>query len=242
MKSHGMRQFIYSITSLMHQHKSSSVKYSSENNLPPTAYSDASNKIDPNDGKTQYGYNIQFMGGCIIAVSKKNRHCSASVSANEFQATSWCIRAVTWLRYLLEEMGRETYTKPKYWEQTEETQHEELNGTGETSLDQNCFEPELKMPTTVYADNRCSNLWTNENTTTEGNMYIRTSYFMTKEAIRDKIVEIRHVRTKFNISDLLTKSVDKITFERLAPRLLGHMIVDHDEEEEDPTDSAGTNK
>ena len=80
-------------------------------------------------------------------------------------------------------MGREKYTKPNYWEQTKEKQHEELNGIGEMIMDQNCFEPELKVPTMVCADNKCSNLWTNENTTTEGNMYIRTSYFMTKEEI-----------------------------------------------------------
>ena len=67
-------------------------------------YTDATNKPDPNDSKCQYGYTHLWMGGPIIAASKKLNHVGLSAAHNEYQATHWANRHTMWLRDLLTEM------------------------------------------------------------------------------------------------------------------------------------------
>jgi site-specific DNA-cytosine methylase len=86
------------------QHSERGIKYSSAGNAAPVAFTDASNKPDPNDSKCQYGYTHLWMGGPIIAVSKKLNHVGLSAAHNEYQATHWANRHTMWLRDLLTEM------------------------------------------------------------------------------------------------------------------------------------------
>ena len=66
---------------------------------------DSSNKADPSDGKCQYGYAHLWMGGAVIAVSKKLAHVGLSAAHNEYMAAHWANRHTAWFRDLLEEMG-----------------------------------------------------------------------------------------------------------------------------------------
>ena len=88
----------------MIQHKTNSIKYSSEGNMMPIAFVDASNKADPADSKCQYGYTHLWMGGSVIAVSKKLSHVGLSAAHNEYMAVHWANRHTAWLRDLLAEM------------------------------------------------------------------------------------------------------------------------------------------
>ena len=74
------------------QHSERGIKYSSAGNAAPVTFADASNKPDPNDSKCQYGYTHLWMGGPIIAVSKKLNHVGLSAAHNEYQATHWANR------------------------------------------------------------------------------------------------------------------------------------------------------
>ena len=213
------------------QHRTSSISYNSDDQSNPVAYSDASNKCDPTDGKSQYGYLITFLGGAVIASSKKNKHASGSVAANEFQASAWAARAVIWFRYLLYEIGKETHQKPDLSGELEQQEVDEGHDT--MQLEDNSFRDILNMPTTLLADNRASNLWGTDLISSEANQYVRTSYFISREAISEGFLTIQYIPTRLNLSDAMTKALDRCTFERLVPVILGHIGTDslHEEEE-----------
>ena len=70
----------------------------------PLAYVDASNKDDPHDGKTQYGYTINW-GGPIITKSGKLTHVGINSTYNEYMALHYAIKHIVWLRQFMDEMG-----------------------------------------------------------------------------------------------------------------------------------------
>ena len=67
----------------------------------------------------------------------------------------------------------------------------------------------------------------------EANQYIRTSYFISREAINENFITIEYIPTRLNLSDAMTKALDRCTFERLVPVILGHIGTDSLHEEED---------
>tara|TARA_B110001454_G_C12638139_1_gene400010 strand:+ start:412 stop:1023 length:612 start_codon:yes stop_codon:yes gene_type:complete len=83
-----------------------------ETDSEPVAFVDASNKDDPTDGKTQYGYAIMW-GGPLICKSSKLNHVGINSTYNEYMALHHCIKQVVWLRQLLHEIGLANYiSKP----------------------------------------------------------------------------------------------------------------------------------
>ena len=89
------------------QHRGRGVKFS-ETDDEPCAFVDASNKDDPYDGKTQYGYTIHW-GGPLITKSSKLNHVGINSTYNEYMALHHCIKQVVWLRQLMTEMGLANY-------------------------------------------------------------------------------------------------------------------------------------
>ena len=85
------------------QHRATGITFS-EIHEPPIAFVDASNKDDPTDGKTQYGYLIHW-GGPLIAKSGKLSHVGINSTYNEYMALHHCIKQVVWLRQLMDESG-----------------------------------------------------------------------------------------------------------------------------------------
>ena len=84
----------------------------SESEGEPIAYVDASNKDDPADGRTQYGYSVHW-GGPLIVKSGKLSHVGINSTYNEYMALHHCVKQVVWLRQLLDEIGLSNYiTKP----------------------------------------------------------------------------------------------------------------------------------
>ena len=80
----------------------------SESEGEPIAYVDASNKDDPADGRTQYGYSIHW-GGPLIVKSGKLSHVGINSTYNEYMALHHCVKQVVWLRQLLDEIGLANY-------------------------------------------------------------------------------------------------------------------------------------
>ena len=85
------------------QQRTVGIKFT-ETDTEPIAFVDASNKDDPADGKTQYGYSIHW-GGPLIVKSGKLHHVGISSTYNEYIALHHCIKQVVWLRQLMNEMG-----------------------------------------------------------------------------------------------------------------------------------------
>ena len=73
-----------------------------------SAFVDASNKDDPADGKTQYGYVIHW-GGPLTVKSGKLNHVGINSTYNEYMALHHCIKQIVWYRQLMEEIGLSDY-------------------------------------------------------------------------------------------------------------------------------------
>ena len=87
----------------IYQHRNEGITFR-ENDTVPCAFVDASNRDDPTDGKTQYGYTIQW-GGPLITKSGKLNHVGINSTYNEYMALHHCIKQVVWLRQLFIEIG-----------------------------------------------------------------------------------------------------------------------------------------
>ena len=94
-------------TQYIYQHRHEGIKFS-ETDEEPCAFVDASNRDDPADGKTQYGYTIQW-GGPLITKSGKLNHVGINSTYNEYMALHHCVKQIVWLRQLLEEIGLSSY-------------------------------------------------------------------------------------------------------------------------------------
>jgi hypothetical protein len=160
------------------------IVFSSNGNDEPMMLADASFKIDPHTGKTQYGTLAMLYGGPIIAVSKKMPCVALSTPHAELCAMNYAARTAAWLRNLFEEIG----------------------------------EP-FKRKTSLLGDNTVAVLNATEDIVSEKNKYIQLAFHYIKE--RKDFLEIYHVRTELNVSDMLTKSVSPQTFESLVGWLTG---------------------
>ena len=89
------------------QHKQEGIRFS-EVESEPCAFVDASNKDDPSDGKTQYGYLI-YWGGPLITKSSKLNHVGINSTYNEYMGLHHCIKQLVWLRQLMDEIGIGAY-------------------------------------------------------------------------------------------------------------------------------------
>jgi hypothetical protein len=88
----------------MYQNKSEGITFRSDGNHIPFLMSDATNKGDPKDSKRAYGICATWMGGAILASSKKLEHCSSATAANEYMALSHATKHAVWMKALMEEM------------------------------------------------------------------------------------------------------------------------------------------
>jgi hypothetical protein len=70
----------------------------------PIAFVDASNKDDPVDGRTQYGYSLHW-GGPLVVKSSKLTHVGINSTYNEYMALHYAIKQIVWMRQLMAEIG-----------------------------------------------------------------------------------------------------------------------------------------
>ena len=89
------------------QNKARGIKFS-ETDEEPMAFVDASNKDDPEDGRTQYGYSIHW-GGPLVTKSSKLMHVGINSTYNEYMALHHAIKQIVWVRQLLDEIGLGAY-------------------------------------------------------------------------------------------------------------------------------------
>jgi len=177
----------------IYQNRKRGLKFSSEGNSCPVAFSDASNKSDPHDGKCQFGFCIMMSGAPIIAMSKKLNHVSPSGSAShcEYMALCDCNKSVVWLRQLLSELD---------------------------------FPELIADPTPVYGDNLQANKLCVEDFVSTGNQYIYLPYHFNKEVVQAGLVDVRFVRSAFNLADLMTKPVSKGVLDKLLMIFCGYSV------------------
>ena len=97
----------------MRDHKDKGIKFTSDGNIEPIVFSDAAFNPDQDDGLSQYGYCLMWMGGPIASSSKKLAHVGLSAFHNEYMAIRHACAEAMWVRNLLTEMGLSCFiTKP----------------------------------------------------------------------------------------------------------------------------------
>ena len=80
----------------------------------------------------------------------------------------------------------------------------------------------IKSPTVVDGDNVQANKLCKEHFISPGNQYIAQQYHFNKEKVQSGDVSVHWIRSKHNIADIFTKSLDAQTVQRLLPYLLGY--------------------
>lgn len=81
------------------------IVFRGDGNPEPIVMCDASFKIDPYTGKTQYGIHVLLYGGPIIVVSKKIPHVSLSTPHAELCCMNYAARTAAWLSNIFTELG-----------------------------------------------------------------------------------------------------------------------------------------
>ena len=89
----------------MHVNRSHSIVFLDKGNPHPIVFSDASNKPDDTDGKSQYGVVTMWYGGPVATVSKKLPHVGLSAFHNEYMALRYATAHAVWMRQPLQETG-----------------------------------------------------------------------------------------------------------------------------------------
>lgn len=87
------------------------IVFRADGNPEPMMLADASFKIDPHTGKTQYGTLALLYGGPVIAVSKKIPYVALSTPHAELCAMNYAARTAAWLRNFFEELGQPLQNK-----------------------------------------------------------------------------------------------------------------------------------
>jgi hypothetical protein len=155
----------------------------------PVVFSDASNKPDPHDGLSRYGYACMMAGAPIATSSKKLCHVGLSAMHNEYMAARHAASSAVWISQLLTEIGL------------------------------TCV---VNEPIRLYGDNLAANKTAQESFVSTGNQYIYLPYHWIREIVQRGIIAVKYVNTKFNVSDLMTKSVTRQTIVELHERLTGY--------------------
>jgi len=85
--------------------------FSSNGNGELRTYYDASNRSDPTDEKSQYGFACFLFNGPVQWASRKQRHVGTSSTHNEYMALFHATVDTVWLRRLLIETGYTEHVK-----------------------------------------------------------------------------------------------------------------------------------
>ena len=72
----------------------------------------------------------------------------------------------------------------------------------------------------IFTDNQASMEWSRNAGQHQRTKHVALKYFFVRDIVRDKIVKVRYISTKENVSDILTKSPSKQVFAYLQPRLM----------------------
>jgi hypothetical protein len=78
----------------------------------------------------------------------------------------------------------------------------------------------VHLTPTMNIDNQAAQYWIdNEKEHHSKQKHIDTKYKLIKQWVKDVLLQVKKVHTDLNIADILTKSVDQKTFDRLVPMI-----------------------
>jgi hypothetical protein len=170
-----------------------------------TAYTDADWGGDLNDRKSTTGFVVQVYGCTISWQSKKQATVALSTAEAEYMAISMVLQEVKWLHQLLQELGLRINAKDR----TTEVHTESSSSSSNVS------------PTIIYTDNRAARSLCES----EGNPHSRTKHIdirhhFIRESIKSREVQLAWIESSEQVADILTKALDKQTYQHLRRKLL----------------------
>ena len=83
----------------------------------------------------------------------------------------------------------------------------------------------IESSTLMFGDNKPANILATEDVVSSGNQYVYLPYHYNKEVHELGLSIVHYVRTKDNISDLMTKAVKVVEFKILVNALTGHDVT-----------------
>ena len=83
----------------------------------------------------------------------------------------------------------------------------------------------IESSTLMFGDNKPANILATEDVVSSGNQYVYLPYHYNKEVQELGLSIVHYVRTKDNISDLMTKAVKVAEFKILVNALTGHDVT-----------------
>ena len=93
----------------MVQRKDRGIEFNAQGKQAPVCMSDASNKGDKDVGLSYHGWVVMWAGRPIASASKKLTMVGTSSEHSEYMGMFYAIRAIVWLRQLMEEMDWDEY-------------------------------------------------------------------------------------------------------------------------------------
>ena len=98
-------------------------------------------------------------------------------------------------------------------------------GVDETTLSGMDLIHLIENSTLMFGDNKPANILATEDVVSSDNQYVYLSYHYNKEVQELGLSIVHYVRTKDNISDLMTKALKVTEFKTLVNALTGHDVT-----------------
>jgi hypothetical protein len=83
----------------------------------------------------------------------------------------------------------------------------------------------IENSTLIFGDNKSANILATADVVSSGNQYVYLPYHYNKEVQELGLFIVHYVRTKDNISDLMTKAIKVAEFKTLVNALTGHDVT-----------------
>ena len=160
--------------------KQHGIRYKSSGDTSLRVYYDASNALDPRDGKCTGGHVAMLAGAAVTARCKKFAFVASNDSSSvvEFYELNYATQTACGLKELLVDIG---------------------NGAEECA----------NRPIPVIGDNSNARRWAIDRPVTPANMPIPNAFWYVNEQVRLDNVVILDIDTKSNPADLFTKNLGR---------------------------------
>lgn len=153
-------------------------------------YYDANWGQDAFDRKSRSGYVFMLSGGAVTWGSGKQELVAASTTHAEYIGQDSAARELEWILQLLKEMGLPPDSIPKIY--------------GHGIID--------PLPS-LYGDNQPAQKLAKNAGNHKGSKHIDIKYHRIRELLEKKVLKLIYVPSKKNTADIMTKALDKGTFE-----------------------------
>lgn len=174
-----------------------------------------------------YGFTISLAGAPIVAECGKLKNTGFGTPAVEFMALANAIGTPVLTEFTLPSVSRSKENDDpdhqdaidmlaKRWACSSVMWMRQL-------LKEIGFDALVKEPTSVYTDSKGAISWINFRKINPSNHYILIAYHQAREWVASKDIEVKYIRTNFNIADLLTKSISKEVIKILLMKFLGYI-------------------